>query len=342
MTHDEEHSKKEEEEDNPVRRAFVFPGQGSQTVGMGRALAEYYHVARQVFQEVDDALNIPLYRLMTEGPEEELSLTENAQPAILATSTAVLRVLESEWGHTLASQNVVMAGHSLGEYSALVAAQALPLEHAARLVRLRGKTMQEAVPPGQGLMAAILGMEEKNLETITEHISAQDPQNHMVVIANDNAPGQIVISGHKNAVEEAIEQAKNNGCKRAIPLNTSAPFHSPLMRPVESVMSEIFETTPLTPTLCPVVFNVTASPPQDMYTIFPLLIQQICGRVRWRESILWMAQNNFHEIIELGCGKVLSGLTARIDRSLQRHAIETPEDIWNFLRILENSTSQEP
>ena len=323
-----------------TKRAFVFPGQGSQAVGMGRQLSEHYHIARQTLQEVDDALGFSLSKIMTEGPEEELTLTENTQPAILATSIAVIRVLENEIGIPLTQYCHLMAGHSLGEYTALVASEALSLEHGVKLVRIRGKAMQSVVPVGQGLMAAIIGMSMEEVEKIVAQVS--DSAENIVSIANDNAPNQIVISGHVLAVNEAIDLAKQNGCRRAIPLQTSAPFHCPLMIPVESVMREAFETTPLLYPKCSIVFNVTADVCDDHYELFSLLIQQISSTVRWRESILFMRDKEIEEIAEIGCGKVLTGLNQRIDKSINRLSIETPEDVWQFVSRIEEEISTSP
>ena len=319
----------------------MFPGQGSQSVGMGRKLSEYYHIARQTLQEVDDALGFSLSRIISEGNEEELTLTENAQPAILATSIAVIRVLESEIGVPLAKYCHMMAGHSLGEYTALVASEALSLEHGVKLVRIRGQTMQSVVPVGHGLMAALIGISIEESEKIIEQVT--NPPENIVAIANDNAPGQIVISGHISAVNQAIELAKQAGCKRAIPLQTSAPFHCPLMAPVKAVMNEAFETTPLLNPECPIVFNVTAEVCNDVYEFLSLLLEQLSSTVRWRESILYMRDKGIEEIAEIGCGKVLSGLNHRIDKSIKRLSIENPEDVWQFVKDIEDeiSNSQE-
>ncbi len=301
--------------------AFVFPGQGSQAVGMGQALAEAFPVARHTFEEVDDALGQRLSRLMAEGPEEELRLTENAQPALMAVSLAVVRVLESEGNLRLADRAAYVAGHSLGEYSALAAAGSLELGDAARLLRRRGQAMQQAVPVGEGAMAAVLGLD---LEAAQE-VAAEAAGDEVCSAANDNAPGQVVLSGHTAAVERAIEIAQAKGAKRAILLPVSAPFHCSLMAPAADVMAEALAEVALRMPSVPLVANVTASHLSDPEEIRRKLVEQVTGMVRWRESVAYMAGQGVEKVVELGAGKVLSGLTKRIDRSLTALSVETPE-----------------
>ena len=301
--------------------AFVFPGQGSQAVGMGQALAEAFPVARHTFEEVDDALGQRLSRLMAEGPEEELRLTENAQPALMAVSLAVVRVLESEGNLRLADRAAYVAGHSLGEYSALAAAGSLELGDAARLLRRRGQAMQQAVPVGEGAMAAVLGLD---LEAAQE-VAAEAAGDEVCSAANDNAPGQVVLSGHTAAVERAIEIAQARGAKRAILLPVSAPFHCSLMAPAADVMAEALAEVALRMPSVPLVANVTASHLSDPEEIRRKLVEQVTGMVRWRESVAYMAGQGVEKVVELGAGKVLSGLTKRIDRSLAALSVETPE-----------------
>ena len=302
-------------------RAFVFPGQGSQTVGMGRALAEAYPAAQAVFEEVDAALDAPLTPVIWDGPEDALTLTENAQPALMATSLAALRALEAEGVSIDAAAYV--AGHSLGEYSALAAAGALSAGDAAKLLRIRGRAMQQAVPVGEGAMAALLGLD---LET-AEAVAAEAAGDQVCQAANDNAPGQVVISGAKAAVDRAIEIAKAKGAKRAMALPVSAPFHCALMQPAADAMAEALETTQINAPRRPLVANVAASAVEDPAEIKRLLVEQVTGRVRWRESVEWMAAQGVTELVEIGAGKVLSGLARRIDKSLAARAVGTPEDV---------------
>jgi [acyl-carrier-protein] S-malonyltransferase len=308
-----------------MSRAFVFPGQGSQAVGMGQALAEAFGPARLVFEEVDDALGQRLARLMFEGPESELTLTENAQPALMAVSLAVVRVLEQEAGIRLADKGALVAGHSLGEYSALAAAGALELGDAARLLKRRGQAMQQAVPVGEGAMAALLGLE---LEATAEN----GPK--VCAPANDNAPGQVVVSGHKAAVERAVELAPEKGAKRCIMLPVSAPFHCALMAPAAEVMAEALAAVTLRPPALPLIANVTAESVNSPETIRRLLVEQVTGMVRWRESVLAMKTAGIETLVELGAGKVLSGLVRRIDRELTGTAVGTPEDIEALIKTL--------
>ncbi len=297
---------------------------------MGAELAEAFPAAREVFQEVDEALGQALSRMMREGPEDELTLTENAQPALMAVSLAAVRVLEAEGGKPLSEMGAFVAGHSLGEYSALCAARALPLADTARLLKLRGQAMQKAVPVGEGAMAAILGLD---LET-AEAVAAEAAEGEICTAANDNAPGQVVISGSKAAVERAVELAKQKGAKRAMLLAVSAPFHCDLMAPAADAMGKALAETDILPPALPLIANVTAEPVTDPATIRKLLVEQVCGRVRWRESVLAMKGEGVDTLVEVGAGKVLSGLARRIDRDLTGVAINGPADIEAFLKSL--------
>ncbi len=304
-----------------MARAFVCPGQGAQSIGMGKALAEAYVESKQVFEEVDDALGESLSKLIWEGDIDVLTLTENAQPALMATSLAAARALTRE-GMGVETANFV-AGHSLGEYSALAIAGALSIADAARLLRTRGKAMQAVVPVGVGAMAALLGLD---FETASQ-VAKQAAGDEVCEAANDNDPAQVVVSGHKAAVERAVELAKEHGAKRAVLLPVSAPFHCSLMSPAAAVMKEaLSEATIISPSV-PVVSNVKAQAVSDPDEIRELLIQQITGSVRWRESVMWMAQNDVSEIWEIGAGKALSGMVRRIDRDVECKNIATPEDI---------------
>jgi len=307
--------------------AFVFPGQGSQAVGMGQALAAAFPVARHTFEEVDDALGQGLSKLMAQGPDDDLRLTENAQPALMAVSLAVIRVLESEGNLTLADKAAFVAGHSLGEYSALAAAGSLELADAARLLRRRGQAMQQAVPVGEGAMAALLGLDLEAAQEVAGEAVAQGEGSEVCAAANDNAPGQVVLSGHTAAVERACEIAKSKGAKRAVMLPVSAPFHCPLMAPAADVMAEALAGVQVKMPAVPLVANVTASHLSDPEEIRRKLVEQVTGMVRWRESVTYMAGQGVEKIVELGAGKVLSGLTRRIDRSLTGLSVETPEEV---------------
>ena len=287
-------------------RAFIFPGQGSQSVGMGKALAEASAVAREVFQEVDDALGQRLFKLMSEGPEHLLTLTENAQPAIMANAIATLRVLEKEGGVRLSEKADFVAGHSLGEYTALCAAGAFDLSTTARLLKLRGQAMQAAVPVGIGAMAALLGADIEKAQALADAAAQGD----VCTVANDNDPGQVVISGHKAAIERAIELVKDFGIKRGILLPVSAPFHCPLMRPAADAMAEALGKAAVAVPLLPVFANVIAAPVADPAQIRDLLVQQVTGRVRWRESVIAMEAAGVAQFIELG-GKVLGPMVKR-------------------------------
>lgn len=313
-----------------TRRAFTFPGQGSQAVGMGRELAETYQEARNVFEEVDAALGQKLSTIMFEGPEEILRLTENAQPALMAVSVAVVRVLESR-GIELADHAAYVAGHSLGEYSALCAAGTFSLADAARLLKTRGQAMQKAVPVGEGAMAAILGLDFPVLEEVV----AAAARGEVCDIANDNAPGQIVISGHKAAIERAMELAKERGAKRALPLPVSAPFHSRLMQPAAEVMREALAAVAMKPPAVPLVANVLARPISDPDEIRRRLVEQVTGMVRWTESVAWLVKGEIGQLVELGAGKVLTGLAKRISPETAAVSIATPADIDAFLATLD-------
>jgi [acyl-carrier-protein] S-malonyltransferase len=303
--------------------ALVFPGQGSQALGMGRALAENFAVARQAFDEVDAALGDKLTRIMWEGPAETLTLTENAQPALLATSIAALRVLEGEAGFGLRREAAFVAGHSLGEYSALAAAGSLKLADAARLVRTRGRAMQQAVPVGVGAMAALLGLEFD----VAAAVAAEAAQGQVCQAANDNGGGQVVVSGDKAAVERAVELAKARGAKRAMMLTVSAPFHCALMQPAADAMAQALAGVEVRAPAVPVVTNVTAGPVTEPREILRCLIAQVTGTVRWRESVAFMAQAGVKTFYEVGAGKVLSGLVKRIADGATGMAVGTPEDI---------------
>jgi len=315
-----------------MTRAFVFPGQGSQAVGMGRALAEAFPAARHVFEEVDDALKQKLSKLMFEGPEADLTLTENAQPALMAVSQAVLKVLETEGKWTLAHKAQFVAGHSLGEYSALAAAGTFSLGETARLLKLRGQAMQKAVPVGVGAMAALLGLDLAQAQPIAE--AAAKETGKVCACANDNAPGQVVVSGHKEAVERAIALAAEQGAKRSVLLPVSAPFHCSLMKPAADAMGEALEKVKLSVPAVPLIANVTAQPVSDPATIRNLLVQQVTSTVRWRESVETMKAEGVTRIFELGAGKVLAGLTKRIAREVEASSVGTPEDIEAALKAL--------
>jgi [acyl-carrier-protein] S-malonyltransferase len=310
--------------------AFIFPGQGSQAVGMGRDLAAAFAAARDVFGEVDEVLKQKLSKLMFEGPIEELTLTENAQPALMAVSLAVLRVLEAEGGITLKQKAALVAGHSLGEYSALAAAGAFSVADAARLLKLRGQAMQRAVPPGIGAMAALLGVEL----AMAQDICAEAAGGEVVECANDNGGGQVVISGHKTAVERAIEIAKTKGVKRAMLLPVSAPFHCALMAPAAAAMAEAFLATPPVAPIVPLIANVSAAKATDPDEIRDMLVQQVTATVRWRESVLEMVSLGVDSFVELGAGKVLAGLVKRITPDAATISAGSPADIEALLKVL--------
>ena len=310
-------------------RAFIFPGQGSQSVGMGKALADASAVAREVFQEVDEALGQSLFRLMTEGPEDQLTLTENAQPAIMANAIATLRVLEKEGGLRLSEKADYVAGHSLGEYSALCAAGAFDLSTTARLLKLRGQAMQAATPVGTGAMAALLGADIDKAQALAEAAAQGD----VCTVANDNDPGQVVISGHKAAIDRAIELVKDHGIKRGILLPVSAPFHCPLMQPAADAMADALANAALSAPLVPVYANVTAAPVADAETIKRLLVEQVTGRVRWRESVIAMAAAGVTDFVEFG-GKVLAPMVKRSLPDAQATSLISMDDIEAIAKSL--------
>ncbi|WP_407950236.1 ACP S-malonyltransferase [Parvibaculum sp.] len=313
-----------------MTRALIFPGQGSQAVGMGRELAEAFASAREVFDEVNDALGQKLSKLMWEGPQEDLTLTENAQPAIMAVSLAVIRTLEREGGFRLADKAAFVAGHSLGEYSALAAADALSVSDTARLLKRRGQAMQRAVPVGEGAMAALLGLD---FEQAAE-VAAEAAQGEVCTAANDNGGGQVVVSGAKAAVERAIEIAKTRGAKRSMLLPVSAPFHCPLMQPAADEMAEALAEVELKAPSVPLVANVTASRVADPATIRDLLVRQVTGMVRWRESVLYMEGEGVSAFVEVGAGKALSGMVKRIAKEPELLAVGTPADVETFLKTV--------
>ena len=313
-----------------MTRALVFPGQGSQAVGMGRELSLAFGTARDVFAETDEALRQNLSRLMFEGPESELTLTENAQPALMAVSLAVARILEKDGGFDLKRRAAFVAGHSLGEYSALAAAHALELADAARLLKRRGLAMQRAVPIGVGAMAALLGLE---IDAARE-VAKEAAQGEVCDTANDNGPGQVVVSGHKAAVERAIAIAGERGARRAIMLPVSAPFHCALMKPAADEMAQALAEVRLKEPLVPLIANVTAMSVRDPDEIKALLVRQVTELVRWRECVLAMKENGVDGLVELGAGRVLSGLAKRIDRDITTAAIGAPAEIEAFLKSM--------
>ena len=316
--------------------AFIFPGQGSQAVGMGRDLAAAFAAAREVFQEVDETLKQKLSKLMFEGPAEELMLTENTQAALMAHSLAVLRVLEREGGTSLQRKALVVAGHSLGEYSALAAAGAFSVRDAARLLKLRGQAMQKAVPPGAGAMAALLGAEMEQARQICAEAAlvGETGEREVVQPANDNGGGQVVISGHRGAIERAIEIAKDRGIRRAMLLPVSAPFHCALMAPAADAMAEALDATPPKAPSVPLVANVSAKRESDPGQIRDLLVQQVTATVRWRECVVAMTEMGVDRFVELGAGKVLTGLIKRIAPDASAIAAGTPAEIEAVLKTL--------
>ncbi len=311
-------------------RSFVFPGQGSQAVGMGRDLAQAFPAARLVFEEVDDALGQHLSRLMWDGPDADLTLTENAQPALMAVSLAALRVIEGESGRRLPELAGYVAGHSLGEYSALAAAGAFSLGDAARLLKRRGQAMQSAVPVGAGAMAAVLGLDLDGARALAAAAADGD----VLDVANDNGGGQVVLSGTAAAIERAVALGPAKGAKRVIPLSVSAPFHCRLMRPAADAMAEALAEVALTAPAVPVVANVSAEPVEDPEHIRALLVEQVTGLVRWRECVEAMARREVAQAVEVGAGKVLSGLVRRIAKEMGVVAVGTPADVDAFLKLL--------
>ncbi|MGC2199506.1 MAG: ACP S-malonyltransferase [Stellaceae bacterium] len=312
-----------------MKRAFVFPGQGSQAVGMGRALATAFAPARRVFEEVDDALSQNLSQLIFEGPESDLTLTENAQPALMATSLAVMNILESECGLAL-EEIAFVAGHSLGEYSALAAAHALSVSEGAHLLKLRGQAMQQAVPVGEGAMAALLGLDVAE----ASEVATEARLGEVCAVANDNAPGQVVVSGHRAAVERAVAIARAHGARRSIALPVSAPFHSPLMAPAADVMEEALGEVEIRTPLVPLVANVSAAPTRDPAGIRRGLVEQVTAMVRWRESIMFLKSAGVEEIVEIGAGRVLTGLAKRIDASFLARCVGTPAEVEALMKEL--------
>lgn len=306
--------------------AFTFPGQGSQSVGMGRDLADAYPQARDVFSEVDEALGQKLSTLMFEGPDDELTLTANAQPALMAVSLAVTRVLAAN-GFDIHDRVGYVAGHSLGEYSALCAAGTFSLADTARLLRIRGDAMQKAVPVGKGAMAAIIGLEQADVEAICEEAAGDG----VCQIANDNGGGQLVVSGTKESVETAARLAGERGARRALMLPVSAPFHSALMQPAADAMRDALSGVEKREPVAPLIANVRAAPVSDPEIIADLLVEQVTGRVRWRETVTWMATNDVETVFEVGAGKVLTGLARRIDRDLEARPLGAPAEIDAFL-----------
>ncbi|CCW16233.1 Malonyl CoA-acyl carrier protein transacylase [Sphingobium indicum BiD32] len=303
-------------------RAFLFPGQGSQSVGMGKALADASPAARELFQEVDDALKQNLFRIMIEGPESDLTLTENAQPAIMANAIATLRVMQREGGFSLSDKGDYVAGHSLGEYSALCAAEAFDLGTTARLLKRRGYAMQEAVPVGEGAMAALLGADIEKAQALADAAA----EGEVCTVANDNDPSQVVISGHRGAIERAVAMVKNHGIKRGVLLPVSAPFHCPLMQPAADVMALALADATINPPLLPVYANVLAAPIADPDDIRARLVEQVTGRVRWRESVAAMWEAGVTEFVELG-GKVLGPMVKRIAPDATIRSVVTMDDI---------------
>ncbi len=311
-----------------MNRALVFPGQGSQAVGMGQALAGSFAEAREVFQEIDDALGQHLTKLIFEGPEGDLKLTENAQPALMAVSMAVIRVLDKQGNFRLPDAAKFVAGHSLGEYSALCAAGSFSVADAAKLLKTRGMAMQKAVPVGIGAMAALIGVDLPAAQEIAEAAA----QGEVCTAANDNAPGQVVISGHVGAVDRAIAIAAERGFKRSVKLPVSAPFHCSLMQPAADVMQKALADIAIKAPVVPVVANVTAEAVNDAAKIRELLVKQVTGSVRWRESVLYMKAKGVEQLVECGAGSVLAGLARRIDKELASVSLQAPADIENFLK----------
>jgi [acyl-carrier-protein] S-malonyltransferase len=313
-----------------MSRSFLFPGQGSQAPGMGKDLAGAFPVAKQLFEEVDDALDQHLTRLMFDGPEDDLMLTENAQPALMAMSLAVVRILETEGKMKLVDSCQFVAGHSLGEYSALTAAKTFSVADAARILKARGRAMQQAVPVGEGAMAALMGVELD----LAEEIAAEAEEDGVCTAANDNAPGQIVISGSTAAIERAVEIGKEKGAKRCIILPVSAPFHCAMMAPAADVMAEVLAAVEMNSPVVPVIANVTADQVSQVTDIRRILVEQVTSRVRWRECVLYMKDHGVDTLVEMGAGKVLSGLARRIDRELNAISVQTPDDIEEFVKLI--------
>lgn len=313
-----------------MARAFIFPGQGSQVVGMGQDLYAAFSEAKAVFQEIDESLGQNLSKLMFEGSEADLNLTENTQPALMAVSMAVVEVLKKQGGIDFGNAATFVAGHSLGEYSALTAAESFTIADAARLLKLRGQAMQKAVPVGMGSMAAVLGLSFEEVEEVANEAADSE----ICAAANDNSVGQVVVSGHKDAVARAVEIATARGAKRAVLLPVSAPFHCALMAPAATAMEVALADTDIKAPLLPVVSNVTAQATTSPDDIRKLLVEQVTGMVRWRESVVWMKGEGITEMVELGSGKVLSGLVRRIDRDIECANAGTPEEIETLIETL--------
>lgn len=317
-----------------MKHAFVFPGQGSQFVGMGKELAENFSSAKEVFSEVNDALSQDLFKLMVEGPESDLTLTSNAQPALMAHSVAVVRVLEKEFGISLKDKASYVAGHSLGEYSAACAAGVFSLSDTAKLLRIRGNAMQKAVPVGMGGMAAVINL---SFDKVRELAKACSDKDNLCVTANDNCDGQVVISGHMAAIDKAVEiAAPQFGAKRCIKLPVSAPFHSPLMQPAAEAMAEALASVEAHPAQIPLIANVLASAVTDEKEIIKNLIAQVTGSVRWRESVIFMKENGITDIVELGAGKVLSGIVKRCDKDINAISVGSPAEIEELAKNLQD------
>lgn len=314
-----------------MKYAFVFPGQGSQAVGMGKVLAESFKTAADVFEEVNDALGQDLYKLMTQGPDCELMLTANTQPALMAVSMAVVRVLEKDFGINLAQKIAYVAGHSLGEYSAACAAGVFSLSDTAKLLRIRGDAMQKAVPVGKGSMAAVLGLSYKDVDALVE---ACRDENNLCVTANDNSDGQVVLSGHMAAIDKAVEIASEFGAKRCVKLSVSAPFHSPLMAPAAEVMAQAFMSVESHPAQIALVQNVTAEPVTDNREIIKNLVEQVTATVRWRETMAYFQANGVTDMMELGAGKVLTNIAKKSLKEINAMSINTPQEIEDLAQNL--------
>lgn len=314
-----------------MKYAFVFPGQGSQFVGMGKEMAENFKTAKEVFQEVNDALSQDLFKLMVEGPENELTLTANAQPALMANSMAIVRVLEKDFGVKLKDKAAFVAGHSLGEYSAACAAGVFSLEETAKLLRIRGDAMQKAVPVGVGGMAAVMGVSFKDVQALAEACADED---NLCVAANDNADGQVVLSGHLKAIEKAVEIASEFGAKRCIKLPVSAPFHSPLMQPAAEVMVRALMQVEAHDAQIPLIANVLASAITDHKEIVKRLVEQVTGSVRWRESVIYMKEQGVTDVAELGAGKVLANIIKRSDKEMNAFSVGSAAEIEELAKNL--------
>lgn len=314
-----------------MKYAFVFPGQGSQFVGMGKELAENFKTAKEVFQEVNGALSQDLFKLMVEGPENELTLTANAQPALMANSMAIVRVLEKDFGVKLKDKAAFVAGHSLGEYSAACAAGVFSLEDTAKLLRIRGDAMQKAVPVGVGGMAAVMGVSFKDVQALAEACADED---NLCVAANDNADGQVVLSGHLKAIEKAVEIASEFGAKRCIKLPVSAPFHSPLMQPAAEVMARALMQVEAHDAQIPLIANVLASAITDHKEIVKRLVEQVTGSVRWRESVIYMKEQGVTDVAELGAGKVLANIIKRSDKEMNAFSVGSAAEIEELAKNL--------